>query len=54
VSTRDAYLFDPDDTLSATWGIADGPLPEADIPVVAIDYGLKRNICAVCARKACG
>ena len=44
VSTRDAYLFDPDDTLSATWGIADGPLPEADIPVVAIDYGLKRNI----------
>ncbi len=44
VSTHDAYLFDPNDTLSASWGIADGPLPEADIPVVAIDYGLKRNI----------
>ncbi|MBP7639109.1 MAG: glutamine-hydrolyzing carbamoyl-phosphate synthase small subunit [Kiritimatiellae bacterium] len=44
VSTRDAYLFDPADTLSASWGIADSPLPEADIPVVAIDYGLKRNI----------
>ena len=44
VSTLDAYIFDPDDTLTATWGIAEGPLPEADIPVVAIDYGLKRNI----------
>jgi len=44
VSTLQPYVFDPDDTMSASWGIADEPLPEAEIPVVAYDFGIKFNI----------
>jgi carbamoyl-phosphate synthase small subunit len=44
VSTKLPYVFDPDDTRSATWGILDEPLPEAEIPVVAYDFGIKFNI----------
>ena len=44
VSTGKPYVFDPDDTLSRTWGILDEPLPDAEIPVVAYDFGIKFNI----------
>ena len=44
VSTKKPYLFDPDDALSVTWGIADESLPEAEIPIVAYDFGIKFNI----------
>jgi carbamoyl-phosphate synthase small subunit len=48
-----AFAWDPDDKLSQGWRIgrkADGQmqytsqLPEADIPIVAFDYGIKYNI----------
>ncbi len=44
VSTGKPYVFDPDDKLSRTWGLLDEPLPEAEIPVVAYDFGIKFNI----------
>ncbi|MEI7898625.1 MAG: glutamine-hydrolyzing carbamoyl-phosphate synthase small subunit [bacterium] len=44
VSTPTPYVFDPEDTLSSTWGLLDAPLPEAEIPVVAYDFGIKFNI----------
>ncbi len=44
VSTAKPYVFDPQDTLSVTWGIADEPLPDAEIPIVAYDFGIKFNI----------
>ena len=44
VSTKKPYVFDPDDTISAAWGIADEKLPETEIPVVAYDFGIKFNI----------
>jgi len=44
VSTKEPYVFDADGKLSTTWGIADEPLPEAEIPIVTFDYGIKYNI----------
>lgn len=44
VSTKKPYVFDPDDKMSATWGIAEEPLPDAEIPIVAYDFGIKFNI----------
>jgi carbamoyl-phosphate synthase small subunit len=51
VSAAAAYRWDPDDTLSAPWTIADGEgaaqrraLPPVQHEVVAYDYGLKENI----------
>ncbi len=44
VSTEKPYLFDPDDSLSRSWGLTDTPLPPADIPVVVYDFGIKFNI----------
>jgi carbamoyl-phosphate synthase small subunit len=44
VSTKKPYVFDPDDTMSVTWGIAEEPLPDAEIPIVAYDFGIKFNI----------
>ncbi len=37
------FEWDPDGSLSASWGIAD-QLPVADLHVVAYDYGIKWNI----------
>ena len=37
------YEWDPDDSLSTSWGMADR-LPEPDLTVVAMDYGIKYNI----------
>ncbi|MDX9867274.1 MAG: glutamine-hydrolyzing carbamoyl-phosphate synthase small subunit [Kiritimatiellia bacterium] len=44
VSVGQPYVFDPDDVVSSSWGVLDEPLPEAEIPVVAYDFGLKLNI----------
>ena len=53
VTHREAFVWDPDDKLSRNWRIhrrADGEmrysdeLREADIPIVAIDFGMKYNI----------
>lgn len=44
VSTRERYVFDPEGQLTTTWGICEAPLPDADIPIVAYDFGIKRNI----------
>ncbi|MDD4101294.1 MAG: glutamine-hydrolyzing carbamoyl-phosphate synthase small subunit [Kiritimatiellae bacterium] len=44
VSTKESYVFDPEERMSVTWGISDEPLPEAEIPIVAYDFGVKFNI----------
>lgn len=44
VSSRETYVFDLGGRLSASWGIGDGSLPPAEIPVVAYDFGIKYNI----------
>lgn len=53
VTHRESFLWDSDDKQSANWKIergADGKmsysdeLPPADIPIVAIDFGIKYNI----------
>jgi len=45
VSTDKVYEFDPDGSMSASWGLLDaGPLPPAEIPVVVYDFGIKFNI----------
>jgi len=44
VSVKKPYVFDPDNTMSVTWGSADEPLPDAEIPIVAYDFGIKFNI----------
>lgn len=43
VSCQQAYQWDETGKLSASWGIADS-LPEADLKVVAYDFGIKWNI----------
>lgn len=43
VSCKEAYKWDPDQTLTASWGIAE-TLPKADLKVVAYDFGIKWNI----------
>ena len=53
VTHRKAFLWDPEDEVSQAWNIGrkvDGKvqyandLPEADIPIVAFDFGIKYNI----------
>jgi len=44
VSTEKAYEFDPDGTMSVSWGLTEEPLPPADIPIVVYDFGIKFNI----------
>jgi len=44
VSTKEQYIFDPDGSISVTWGLTDEPLPPADIPIVVYDFGIKFNI----------
>jgi len=43
VTCREAYAWDQDGKLSASWGIAD-TLPETDLNIVAYDFGIKWNI----------
>jgi len=43
VSVDETYRWDPDGALTSTWGIADD-LPEADLKIVAYDFGIKWNI----------
>ena len=43
VSCTQPYAFDPDDALSATWGLG-GPLPATDLSIVCYDFGIKYNI----------
>jgi carbamoyl-phosphate synthase small subunit len=43
VSVEQAYDWDPDESLTRSWGIAE-TLPEADLRVVAFDFGVKWNI----------
>jgi carbamoyl-phosphate synthase small subunit len=43
VSCKKAYQWDPDNTLSQSWGIA-SELPAADLKIVAYDFGIKWNI----------
>lgn len=43
VSCKRPYLWDETGKLTASWGIADS-LPEADLKVVAYDFGIKWNI----------
>ena len=44
VSTKKQYTFDPDGTISTSWGLTEEPLPKADIPIVVYDFGIKFNI----------
>jgi carbamoyl-phosphate synthase small subunit len=55
VTHREAFVWDEDDTESARFSLVKGtevedprrvrePLPPADIPIVAFDYGMKYNI----------
>jgi carbamoyl-phosphate synthase small subunit len=54
VTHREAFAWDPDDRLSGSFRLASGagatgpaasaPLPPADIPIVAYDFGIKYNI----------
>ncbi|MFO7936520.1 MAG: glutamine-hydrolyzing carbamoyl-phosphate synthase small subunit [Kiritimatiellia bacterium] len=44
VSTDKIYEFDPDGTMSASWGLTENPLPPAELPVIAYDFGIKFNI----------
>jgi carbamoyl-phosphate synthase small subunit len=43
VSCKDSYPWDPDGTLTRSWGIAES-LPKADLKIVAYDFGIKWNI----------
>jgi carbamoyl-phosphate synthase small subunit len=43
VSCEEPYAWDPDDSLTRSWGIAD-ELPSADLKIVAYDFGIKWNI----------
>ncbi len=43
VTCEAGYDWDPDGSLTASWGVAD-ELPEADLTVVAYDFGVKWNI----------
>lgn len=43
VSCQQPYLWDETGKLSASWGIAES-LPEADLKVIAYDFGIKWNI----------
>lgn len=55
VSHKEPFKWDPDNTLSPEFALVEGsdvanprdrrvPLPPADIPIVALDYGVKYNI----------
>jgi carbamoyl-phosphate synthase small subunit len=44
VTCDTAYEWDPDDSLTSSWGVSDEPLPPADLRIVAVDYGIKWNI----------
>lgn len=44
VSCTKPYVWDPEDKISGTWGIAPNGLPKADLHVVAYDFGIKWNI----------
>ena len=43
VSCRTAHQWDPDGSLTQSWGIASS-LPRADLKIVAYDFGIKWNI----------
>ena len=43
VTCEAPYAWDPEGTLTRSWGVADS-LPPADLKVVAYDYGIKWNI----------
>jgi carbamoyl-phosphate synthase small subunit len=43
VTCGETFEWDPDGSLSASWGIAD-ELPKADLHIVAYDFGIKWNI----------
>ncbi len=43
VSCEDPCVWDPDDELTRSWGIAD-ELPPEDLQIVAYDFGIKWNI----------
>ena len=43
VTCEQSYIWDADDRLTRSWGITN-TLPDADIKVVAIDFGIKWNI----------
>ena len=43
VSCKTAFAWDPDGSISTTWGTA-GSLPKTDLRVVAYDFGIKWNI----------
>ena len=43
VSCRAPFAFDPDGSITLSWGIATG-LPPADLKIVAFDFGIKWNI----------
>ena len=43
VTCGETYDWDPDGTLTCSWGVAE-TLPEADLKIVAYDFGVKWNI----------
>jgi carbamoyl-phosphate synthase small subunit len=43
VTCGETFEWDPDGSVSASWGIAD-ELPKADLHIVAYDFGIKWNI----------
>ncbi len=43
VTCDEAYTWDPDGAHTCSWGMAD-ELPEADLKIVAFDFGIKWNI----------
>jgi carbamoyl-phosphate synthase small subunit len=44
VTCDESYAWDPDDSMSASWGLGVDQLPEPDLNVVAFDFGIKWNI----------
>lgn len=52
VTCKKPYEWDPDGSLTASWGICD-ELPETDKKVVAVDYGIKWNILRSLRRSGC-
>jgi carbamoyl-phosphate synthase small subunit len=60
VSTAEVYQWDPDDTLSAPWSIAQDnggskpALPPIRFRVAAYDYGMKENILRLLRQKGFG
>ena len=40
----EAFEWDPDDSISTSWGVSDKELPEKDLHIVAYDFGIKWNI----------